>query len=129
MTSPAKEWRECRHCTKKLPMSEFQVVSGRWHRHTCRVCRGAVGQKYYQSHKEKFYVIGKRSREKHPDRFKARTIVRNLISSGKLKRKPCEVCQKPSADAHHTDYSKPLLITWLCSTHHGKKHRKLENRV
>ena len=36
----------------------------------------------------------------------------------------CEGCdeEKPLI-RHHRDYSKPLLITWLCYSCHGKEHR------
>lgn len=48
----------------------------------------------------------------HPDR------------RGKLTRQPCEVCGAESnIEAHHSDYSKPLDVNWLCREHHKEWHR------
>lgn len=52
-------------------------------------------------------------------RFKrvARNKVRSMLRSGKWTRQPCEYCGK-LGEAHHSDYSKPLDVRWLCRTHH-----------
>jgi hypothetical protein len=38
-------------------------------------------------------------------------------------RQPCERCGGPS-EAHHADYSQPLVVSWLCKAHHRELHRK-----
>ena len=63
-----------------------------------------------------------RQRERHPLQRKARVIVGNAIRDGRLTRQPCEVCGA-KAQAHHDDYSKPLDVRWLCTTHHAEWHR------
>ena len=45
-----------------------------------------------------------------------------------VKSDACEGCGKWCEDArklhgHHSDYSKPLEVEWLCASCHGKKHR------
>lgn len=50
---------------------------------------------------------------KYPDRNAARIAVGNAIRAGTLTRKPCRVCGNPTAQAHHEDYSKPLVVDWL----------------
>jgi hypothetical protein len=43
----------------------------------------------------------------------------NAITSGLIVRGSCEVCgRQDRIEAHHTDYSKPLEVHWLCSEHH-----------
>lgn len=54
----------------------------------------------------------------------ARIAVRDAIYSGRMLRGSCEVCGKPNAHGHHDDYSKPLDVRWLCSTHHREHHKK-----
>ncbi len=56
---------------------------------------------------------------------RAQTKITNALASGKLKRKPCEVCGNPVSEGHHDDYDKPLEVRWLCSKHHGLCHRSL----
>jgi len=48
--------------------------------------------------------------------------VRKALMTGKLIRQACEICGDPNSQAHHTDYSKPLDITWLCRIHHLAEH-------
>jgi hypothetical protein len=49
------------------------------------------------------------------------------IRSGKLIRKPCEVCAELKVEAHHDDYTKPYDVRWLCGKHH-KEHHMLERK-
>jgi len=68
------------------------------------------------------YHYKKLQKERYPEKVKARQIVHNAIQSGKLVRKPCEVCGDDNTQAHHEDYNKPLDVIWLCPKHHRKKH-------
>ena len=76
----------------------------------------------------------KRNREKRKEydrsrefaKQSARRIVRNRVYRGTLEKKPCEVCGRVDSQAHHDDYSKPLAIRWLCSTHHAMVHNILK---
>lgn len=53
---------------------------------------------------------------------RAHKVVQRLINSGGLKRKPCVVCGRTPAQAHHEDYSKPECVHWLCCMHHQQIH-------
>lgn len=64
-------------------------------------------------------------RASHPDRYRARGAVAYALKTGKLIRKPCEVCGDPKSQAHHHDYSKPLDVKWLCQTHHRIEEGRL----
>jgi hypothetical protein len=44
---------------------------------------------------------------------------------GVLKIQPCH-CGAP-AEMHHTDYSKPLQVEWICRKHHLEHHRAEQN--
>ena len=72
--------------------------------------------------------VGKRYREKYPEKISARRAVRYALQSGKLEKGACEFegseCSGP-IHAHHDDYTKPLKVRWFCEHH----HRKLEGRL
>lgn len=46
----------------------------------------------------------------------------SALRRGLIDRKPCEVCGAEPADAHHTDYSRPLVVNFLCRRHHRQWH-------
>lgn len=60
--------------------------------------------------------------ENHPARRAAHIAVGNAIRDGVLSRQPCEICGR-LAQAHHDDYSKPLIVRWLCARHHAAWHK------
>lgn len=39
---------------------------------------------------------------------------------GKIIQLPCEICGDINSEMHHEDYSKPLLVKWLCKIHHNE---------
>lgn len=49
-------------------------------------------------------------------------LVRRAVRLGTLSRLSCERCGHPRTHGHHSDYSKPLEVTWLCATHHRRVH-------
>lgn len=52
-----------------------------------------------------------------------RLAVYKAIKNGELIKTPCEVCGGLPSEAHHTDYTKPLQVRWLCRGHHADQHR------
>lgn len=58
--------------------------------------------------------------ERH--KHEARWLARRAIKSGKITRRPCEICGNAKVDAHHDDYSRPLDVRWLCRPHHNEHH-------
>ena len=66
----------------------------------------------------------KRQREKpeHNMRQAARMKLARAVQSGRLLPLPCEKCGATRTQAHHSDYSKPLDVQWLCATCHQQLH-------
>ncbi|MBT3366404.1 MAG: hypothetical protein HN472_09030 [Nitrospina sp.] len=55
----------------------------------------------------------KRYRAQNPVKVKAR------IEAQRLKPRPCLACRtRKDKHAHHTDYTRPVDILWLCKDHH-----------
>jgi len=81
------------------------------------------------SRKKWRFFAQKKTRKKNPEKFSARAKTKYAIRSGKLVKQPCEVCGDLKVHAHHTDYSKPLEIMWLCQKHHTEEHNRLKNKT
>lgn len=64
-------------------------------------------------------------RMRHPEKTKAHWAVNNALRSGKLVKQPCEVCGSLVSQAHHADYSEPLIVRWFCDTHHKEHEGRL----
>lgn len=60
---------------------------------------------------------------KNKEAYRARQIVRMRVYRGTMQKLPCQVCGDPNTQAHHSDYSKPLEVLWLCHKHHQQLHR------
>jgi len=80
-------------------------------------------RKYYQANKERIRQVKAKARAEHPEKHKARSLLKDYAYRGKIKRLPCELCGDPKSQGHHEDYSKPLEVRWLCSKHHGMAER------
>lgn len=58
----------------------------------------------------------------------SRCILNQYILKGRIvKPEKCQICGKnEKLDAHHSDYSKPLEVTWTCRVCHRALHRRLK---
>jgi len=63
---------------------------------------------------------------KNADKIKAHNILNGAVIRGKIIRpKTCSKChRRGKIQAHHSDYSKPLKVKWLCQKCHKRKHKK-----
>ena len=68
----------------------------------------------------------KLQRIKYPEKNAARKIVSGAIQLGILIRPiNCSRCLKEcKPEGHHPDYSRPLVVVWLCKKCHVEEHRK-----
>ena len=64
--------------------------------------------------------------KQYPERYQARQIAYRNVCNGKLRKQPCAVCANSKSESHHSDYSKPLEVIWLCKKHHGVLRRGLK---
>lgn len=81
-------------------------------------------RRYHESpeRREGQRISSLKSKQRYPDKTRARNAVSNAIRDGRLERQACEVCGAPRAQAHHDDYSRPLDVRWLCRDHHEQYH-------
>lgn len=77
----------------------------------------------------KAYALVREWQRRNPEKLKAHQILSWAVQSKKIIRpNRCSKCNKSSSlgiiQAHHSDYSKPLDVIWLCCTCHRGAHRK-----
>lgn len=128
---------ECRH--------EGEKASWRKYGENNRGRRRVYYRRFYEFHKEeitnriKIYQqspAGKQSRKnsdinqhrKSPEKYQAHQEVLKAIRKGTLIKLPCQFCGIKQVEGHHSDYSKPLEVVWLCSNCHRLLHKELKKR-
>ena len=131
--------KRCPTCKQTKPISEYYKDSYRYDgiMWLCKDCQRLRYRKkrqnnpkiyrekdkrYYIKHKEE--ITAKRKNDYQRDKIKiaARYKARNALYKGIIVRGACEVCGDKKSFAHHDDYTKPLDVRWLCSTHHMRLH-------
>lgn len=72
----------------------------------------------------------KKHREENPELYEAWKQYQSAIKKGILIRpESCQICGKNCSriEGHHSDYSKPLDVIWVCKTCHRHIHRKIDH--
>lgn len=124
---------KCKECTKadvkQRYLSRPEAVQAYERTRMDDPGRREKSRQYGKTRREKYPEVARKlrqlERERHPEKGRARRKLSQAIKSGLLERGACEGCgTKENVHAHHTDYFKPLDVTWLCSVCHGKAHRK-----
>lgn len=127
-------FRECLGCGIK-PVSDF-YLRGKYLMSRCKFCWGQnvrefrntdkgramrrrIAKKYLNTPagKQTTAAAKKRNREK----ILARGLLNAAIRDGRVLRESCKICGD-WAEGHHTDYTQPLVVEWLCRTHHHLTH-------
>jgi hypothetical protein len=120
----------CKLCVNAQVGAYRQTKTGRSYSKAYRQSvAGKTSQKTYnQSQKGK--IVRNRSQAKYkelnPEKIKAHFTANNAIRTGEiLKPTSCSNCDNPKGriEAHHTDYTKPLDVIWLCRRCHISEHK------
>lgn len=112
---------ECGTCPR---CKHREYMRGWYWRNRDKACETARATRERHADKIREYDRERGRRYGEPEKERARRSVKWAIDSGALTREPCEVCGSIVVDGHHDDYSKPLVVRWLCKRHHGEVHRR-----
>jgi Rps23 Pro-64 3,4-dihydroxylase Tpa1-like proline 4-hydroxylase len=133
--------KTCTKCLKKKKLNEFHKATkfkdGLHYR--CKDCAKRAHKKWYKENiktisekemlryrskkrKSQLATSKKNANKKHPEKNRARQSLYKALKSGKIKKKPCEFCGNKKVEGHHDDYLKPLIVRWLCRSHHLQVH-------
>jgi hypothetical protein len=133
----------CRECGKTKILDDFyrhsEMADG--HLNICKECVKAKVRQHRENNIERiraydrlrgFHGGGKGASknkkewiERNSEKRKAHMMVDSALKSGAITRSDqCEICgNKKRLFAHHTDYSEPLIVVWLCDKCHKDVHR------
>jgi hypothetical protein len=69
--------------------------------------------------------------EKNPEKQKAHFLLTSAVRRGKVaKPDKCETCaSSENIQGHHSDYTKPYDVNWLCASCHNKEHGRLRREA
>lgn len=124
----------CKDCIKSYYTSEHARKLARKRAKKYYYVQGGreYNRRYYRSDRGKEVLCkfrkslkGKKSQAREYARKRKLGLdkIYKLVAK-ELPRSPCEVCGKTiGVHAHHDDYSKPLLVRWLCARHHMQIHK------
>lgn len=107
----------CKNCSKQFLARPYKLLIGESKFCSRKCANSGSNNPNHTGQRLSNYENKKRSMKKFPEKFKARRALKFAVDSGKLKREPC-FCGNPKSEGHHSDYSKPLEVTWLCRKHH-----------
>ena len=97
------------------------------HRAAMTALRNANIERYRQYDRERAKLPHRKAslfKNADPERVKVAKIANAAVRKGLLQRQPCHICGAEKVEAHHTHYSHPLEVVWLCRSHHVQLHRQ-----
>ena len=129
LTSKGAPAAKCKECTKKRVRANYRRKREQYREYERKRAnlphRVAAREQYAQTPNgmERASAAKRRYIERNPLKRRAHNLVEHALRDGRLIRNPCEVCGDQATQAHHDDYSRPLDVRWLCTTHHAEWHK------
>jgi hypothetical protein len=134
MPQRKKAEKRCSYCGDVKKRAEFYENKGCISAY-CKICtmqrRKKEGRpaylkaikKYRKNHAERHRQYMRENGAKYREKYRKEGKIRaRWMARYYLDRQPCERCGSVKSQAHHHDYTKPLDVNWLCSTHHAEIH-------
>lgn len=116
----AGQYYQCRLCNEYKLLEQFAKsnVSYSGYETRCLTCRAEWQRNYYRTDKgkESHVKTTRALSQKHPERQRAYYQVYKALKNGVLIKQDCFKCGDVNTQAIHSDYRKPLEVTWACLT-------------
>ena len=120
--------KPCIRCGKVKPLDEFYPHKGMrdGRLNVCIPCKRGDSKKRQDENPLTVLESRMRSCERNPSKMNARRAVHEAVRAGVLVKPRVCRCGKEcrgerSIHAHHYDYSKPLVVEWLCPKCHAER--------
>ena len=129
-----KNDRTCKECRKAMVranrVSNIEHYRNYEKSRNCDESRKSKRREYQKTEpgKQAHAMAMQKYKERYPMKRAAHVITGNAIRDGLLQ-KPCACSKCDSShkiEAHHSDYTKPLSVEWLCESCHKEWHRNNE---
>lgn len=98
----------------------------------CSICKESNDRTPYRYCKKchNSYMVSNRRKYKEltPEqklKANARSYAKVYLSRGKIEKGLCITCGDSNVEMHHSDYNKPIDITWLCRKCHLNHHMNI----
>jgi hypothetical protein len=110
-----KSW--CKPCYKAY----LHVVANAWHKRNPKPKHATI---WARENPERYKKLLRDHYLRTPEKYKARSKLLYAIKKGLIVRPSnCSKCDSTTKiEAHHTDYSKPFDVLWLCRVCHVSAH-------
>lgn len=125
--------KTCSRCKQTKPLEDFcrdaKAKDGK--HYYCRPCNRSAVRGHHKAYPDKRTDRSRRYDRRNPEKHRAHIILNTAITAGKVVRpgacSACAVSCKP--EAHHDDYTQPLVVRWLCKTCHVQHHEQERART
>ena len=77
---------------------------------------------YRQKHREMINEKARQYSRKNLEKMLAHTLLHSAVTEGRVIKPDTCPCGRSNPEGHHEDYSKPLMVVWLCRPCHAKLH-------
>ncbi len=88
----------------------------------CRDCVSKATRAWAKRNRDRKNATDRAWKRRNRRKDHAHGAVRTALRTGRLIKRPCEVCGAARVEAHHPDYRRKLLVQWLCKRHHAAVH-------
>lgn len=80
--------------------------------------------RWTKANQERVRAWDHRYHREYPEKVAAQHVLQRAIEAGRVERPDTCHCGNPNPEGHHEDYSRPLMVTWLCHACHMALHAK-----
>jgi len=119
----------CAYCKGTNDLYKIDITPFGVQKYICRECNTKKCKRFRQTDngRKSIYKAVYKSINKYPQKQHARYILNYAVAIGKIKKpKICSFCKEhKKVNGHHTDYSKPLEVRWLCTSCHRLADKNL----
>lgn len=135
VAAQASPTKVCSQCGVERPRSDFSKDGNSTDglRAYCYRCFRKYDAAYRKRNPDRIAEKAERQRERsrersaawlaeNPEKRKAENFAYDRIRTGELVPQSCAVCGTEKTEAHHDDYTRPLIVRWLCRSCHRRHH-------